>query len=171
MRNFSWITVSLSALVLIAMTGCGNGEFAPVAGTVTYDGKPVPKLRVSFSPEPVGDDYAVGPYSIGVTDENGQFSLVTRYDDVGAFIGQHKLAFEYTDIGETAMSALRVSLADAKENNESERFAETKKKIDAMRKKLKGRPILGNFRAVFVDVPSGGLGDYQLDLKEYDREE
>ena len=165
MRNFSWIAVA----ILIAMTGCG-GEFAPVAGTVTYDGKPVDKLRVTFSPEPIGEDFAVGPYSKGVTDENGQFSLVTRYDDTGAFIGRHKLTFQYTDIGETAMSALRETLADAKDNKDSERFAEAKKKLDAIKKKLKGRPVLGNSRAVFVDVPAGGLGDYQLDLKEYDKE-
>lgn len=169
MRNFSWMTVAISAAVLIAITGCG-GDFAPVSGTVTYDGKPVAKLRVTFSPEPIGDDYAVGPYSKGVTDENGHFSLVTRYDDNGAFIGKHKLTFEYTDIGETAMSALRESLMDAKDNKDSERFAEAKKKMDAMKKKLKGRPVLGNSRAVYVDVPSGGLDDHQLDLKEYEKE-
>ena len=169
MRNFSLIAVALSATFLIAMTGCG-GEFAPVSGTVTYDGKPVGKLRVVFSPEPIGEDYAVGPYSSGVTDANGQFSLVTRYDDNGAFIGKHKLTFVYSDISEDAMSALRVSMADAKDNADPERFAETKKKLDKMKKKLKGRPVLGNFEVVFVDVPAGGLDDYQLDLKEHEKE-
>jgi len=169
MRNFSWITVAVSAAVLIATTGCG-GEFAPVSGTVTYDGKPVSKLLVVFSPEPIGEDYAVGPYSKGVTDENGQFTLVTRYKDTGAFIGRHKLSFEYTDIGEQAMSNLRADMMDAQDSGNSEEFSKSKKKIAALKKKLKDRPILGNFEAVLVEVPSGGLGDYRLELKEYERE-
>jgi hypothetical protein len=169
MRNFSLIGVAFFATFLIAMTGCG-GEFAPVSGTVTYDGKPVAKLRVLFSPQPIGDDFAVGPYSKGVTDENGRFSLVTRYDDAGAFIGKHKLSFEYSDIGETAMSDLRSSMNDALDNRDKEEIAKTKKKIAEIKKKLKDRPILGNFKAIVVDVPSAGLADYQLELKEYERE-
>jgi len=70
MRNLSLFAVALSAACLIAITGCGGGDFAPVSGTVTYDGKPVPKLKVIFSPEPIGDNNTVGPYSKGVTDEN-----------------------------------------------------------------------------------------------------
>ena len=169
MRNFSLIAVALSATVLIAITGCGS-EFAPVSGTVTYDGKPVPKLRVSFSPQPIGEDYAPGPYSKGVTDENGRFSLVTRYEDTGAFIGKHKLGFEYSDISESAMADLRSSMSDAQDSGDGEKFEKAKKKIADLKKKLKGRPILGGFR-VFVDVPSGGLEDYQLDLKDFEQEE
>ena len=167
MRNFS-LVAAISAAVLITTTGCG-GEFASVSGTVVYDGKPVPKLRVSFSPEPIGENYSPGPFSKGVTNEDGRFSLTTRYNDTGAFIGRHKLSFVYTDIPETAMSDLRVSLSDAKDNADNERFAETKKKIEKLKKKLKDRPVLGNFKAVFVDVPAGGMDDFQLDLKEYER--
>ena len=170
MRNFSLVAVALSASVLIAMTGRGS-DFAPVSGTVTYDGKPVEKLRLVFSPEPIGEDYAPGPYSQGKTDGSGRFTLVTRYEDNGAFVGKHKLSFEYSDIGESAMADLRSNMNDAKDAGDSAEFSKTKKKIADLKKKLKGRPILGNFEVVYVDVPSGGLDDYQLDLKEYEKEE
>ena len=170
MRNFSLIAVALSATFLVAMTGCGNGNLAPVSGTVTYDGKPVPGLRVVFSPETIGDDYAVGPYSKGVTDENGRFTLATRHKDEGAFIGKHKLAFQYQDISALAMSDLRNDLNDAKDAGDKEEFKKTKEKIAKMKAKLKGRPVLGVFEMVMVDVPSGGIDDYQLDLKEYEKE-
>jgi len=170
MRNFSLIAVALSATFLIAMTGCGGGDFAPVSGTVTYDGKPVSKLRVSFSPQPIGENYAVGPYSKGVTDDSGQFTLVTRYEDTGAFIGKHKLSFEYSDISETAMADMRSTLNDAKDAGDKEGFAKTKKKLAEIKKKLKGRPVLENFQ-VFVDVPSSGLEDYKLELKDYENAE
>ena len=170
MRNFSLITVALSATFLIAITGCGNGgNLAPVSGTVTYDGKPVPKLKVVFSPEPIGDNHTVGPYSKGATDENGRFTLATRNKDAGAFIGKHKLSFEYQDISAMALSELQNDMIDAKDAGDKEGFEKTKKKIAEMKTKLKGRPILGSFQVVFVDVPSGGIEDYQLDLKELER--
>ncbi len=167
MRNFNLIAVALSATALISMTGCG-GEFAPVSGTVTYDGEPVSKLRLVFSPEPIGEDYAVGPYSQGVTDEAGKFSLQTRYKDPGAFIGKHRVSFQYTDISEEAMAELRSSMSDAKDAGDGAQFDEAKKKIADMKKKLKGRPVLANLD-VTVDVPSGGLPDFQLDLKDHQR--
>lgn len=170
MRNFSLITAALSTTVLIAMTGCGGGDFAPVSGTVSYDGEPVSKLQLVFSPEPIGENYAVGPYSRGVTDENGRFTLESRYKDPGAFIGKHRVSFEYSDISESAMSDLRSAMNDAKDSGDGEEFTKAKKKIADMKKKLKGRPVLANFDVV-VDVPSAGLADYQLDLKEHENEE
>jgi len=167
MRNFSLIAVTLSVTFLIAIAGCGTGEFAPVSGTVTYDGEPIPKLKVIFSPEPIGNNLTVGPYSKGVTDENGRFTLKTRYKEPGAFIGNHRLSFEYQDISAMALGELKSDMLDAKENGDKEEFAKTKQRIAKMKAKLKGRPILGGFQTVFVDVPSGGIDDYQIDLKEH----
>ena len=170
MRNFSLIAVALSTSFLIAITGCGGGDLAPVSGTVTYDGEPVPKLKVIFSPEPVGDKGTAGPYSKGVTDENGRFELATRYKDPGAFIGMHRLSFEYKDISAMALGDLQSDMSDAKDAGDKEEFSKVKKRIADMKAKLKGRPILGSFQAVLVDVPSGGIDDYQLDLKEFEKE-
>ena len=170
MRNFSLIAVALSSTVLIAITGCGGGDFAPVTGTVTYDGEPVSNLKVIFSPEPIGDKSTIGPYSKGVTDESGQFTLVTRYKDPGAFVGKHRLSFEYKDISAMALGDLQSDMNDAKDAGDKEEFSKVKERIAKMKAKLKGRPILANFEPVIVDVPSGGIGDYQLDLKEIEKE-
>ena len=161
--------MTMLAIFSIAFTGCGKGyKLVEVAGTVTYDGKPVPKLRVSFSPEPIGDDYSVGPYSKGVTNDQGQFTLKTRYNDNGAIVGKHKLSFQYTDISETAMQDLRADMADAQDAGSKEGFEEAKKKIAELKVKLKGRPVLTGYNIV-LDVPSGGLPDYKLDLKEHEK--
>ena len=136
---------------------------------MTYDGEPVSKLRLVFSPEPVGENYAPGPYSKGVTDENGRFTLVTRHEETGAFVGKHKLSFEYSDIGESAMADLISSLKDAKDSRDSDQLSEAKERIKELKKKLKGRPLLTNLK-VYVDVPSGGLEDYQLELKDHQSE-
>ena len=170
MRNFSLIAATLSATVLIAITGCGNEEFAPVSGTVTYDGNPVPKLKVIFSPEPVNGDHSVGPYSKGVTDDSGQFTMVSRFKDAGAFVGKHRLSFEYQDISAMALGDLESDMIDARDAGDKEEFAETRKRIVEMKAKLKGRPILGGLQPIFVDVTSDGIENYQIDLKEYQKE-
>ena len=168
MRNFSLIAILLLAIVSITISGCGgDASLAPVSGTITYDGKPVPKLRVGFSPEPIGDNYAVGPFSKGVTDDQGKFTLKTRYDDTGAVVGKHKLSFQYSDISETAMMDLKSAMSDAKDAGSKEGIEDAKEKIAKLKAKLKGRPVLQGYDIV-VDVPSAGLPDYKLDLKEHD---
>ena len=160
----------LSFSVLLASSlGCGNNGLAPVSGTVVYKGKPVEKLRVSFSPKPVGENHSVGPFSSGITDSEGKFSLVTRYDDRGAVIGAHSVAFEYSDIGETAMADLRADIDDARESGSKEYFEQTQKKIADLMAKLKDRPVLKPYEKV-VDVPSGGHEDLMIDLTEMDGE-
>jgi len=169
MRNFSLLLVVLFAISAMATTGCGSKDYklADVTGTVTYDGKPVPKLRVTFSPEPVGDNYSVGPFSYGTTDENGKFSVYTRYEEYGAVVGSHKLSFEYSDISETAMADLVSAMKDAQDAGSKEDVSDAKKQIVELQKKLKGRPVLHGFE-IMVDVPAAGLEDYQLDMKEHE---
>ena len=168
MRNFNLIAMAILAIFSIAITGCGgDASLAQVSGTVTYDGKPVPKLRVTFSPEPVGDNYAVGPYSKGTTDDEGHFTLKTRYEDAGAVVGKHKLGFEYSDIGESAMADLRADMNDARDSGSKEQVASVKKKMTDLKAKLKGRPVLQAYD-IIVDIPAGGLDDYKLELKEHE---
>ena len=157
------------SILSILFLGCGNNGLAPVSGTVTYKGKPVKKLRLSFSPQPVGDNHAVGPFSSGTTDSAGKFTLKTRYDDKGAVIGAHSVTFEYSDIGETAMADLRADIDDAKESGSKEFFERTQKKIANLMAKLKDRPVLKPFEKV-VDVPSGGHENLVIDLTEMDSE-
>jgi len=79
------------------------------------------------------------------------------------------LSFEYQDISQIALSDLKSDMLDAKEAGDKEEFTKTKKRIAKMQAKLKGRPMLLGFQSVFVDVPSGGITDYEIDLKEHQK--
>ena len=67
------------------------------------------------------------------------------------------------------MADLISSLKDAKDSRDSDQLSEAKERIKELKKKLKGRPLLTNLK-VYVDVPSGGLEDYQLELKDHQSE-
>lgn len=167
MKLFKSVAILSPFLLSIAFLGCSNKDYslAPVSGTVTYNGNPVSKLRISFSPEPVNGNYAVGPYSKGVTDSTGKFTLQTRYDEAGAVIGKHALSLEYSDISETAMADLRASLRDAQDSGSKADFEATKNKIAALAKTLKGRPVLSSCPTT-IDIPASGHEDLRLELSE-----
>ncbi len=73
--------------------GCGSSDYdlVPVRGTVTLDGKPIAGARVIFEPRRSGKEaLSAGPGSDGITDEDGQYSLLTTVDGArGAVVGQH----------------------------------------------------------------------------------
>ena len=167
MRNVNAVAILLFAVTAAGFLGCKGKEYslAAVSGTVTFNGKPVDKLRISFSPEPVGENYSVGHYSTGVSDSEGKFTLKTRYKESGAVVGKHKLSFEYSDINESAMADLREALSDAKDSGSEEQFEKTKKMIKDLQAKLKGRPVLKD-SSTLIDVPAGGHADLKLELSE-----
>jgi hypothetical protein len=72
-------TVFISCTVLV---GCSDMKVAPVSGSVTLDGQPVPKASVTFHPE------AGGRPSFGVTDENGKYRLGYSMNEEGAEVGK-----------------------------------------------------------------------------------
>jgi hypothetical protein len=82
----------LGALVLAGLiAGCGDDGRIPrakVVGTVTYRGKPVEKVAVSFFPTTAGVRTGVGK-----TDAAGKFVLGTYDPDDGAPVGPCKVAF------------------------------------------------------------------------------
>jgi hypothetical protein len=78
-------------LLAVALTGCGNGPppIAVVRGRVTFEGRPLAKVRVEFNPElPTGDRYL---RSLATTDDNGEFELLCDNGDKGATVGWHKV--------------------------------------------------------------------------------
>jgi hypothetical protein len=86
-------------LMLAAVAGCGGRKIAPVSGTVTLDGEPYPNAIVSFQPIGTRANIEPGRGSVGVTDEQGRFTL--RYDGggrSGAVIGKHQVRI-FTDLG------------------------------------------------------------------------
>lgn len=162
------VAIALFPVFFVVVSGCGSKDYgvAPVAGSVTHDGKPVSHLRVTLLPLSVGDEHAIGPYSIGETDAEGKFSLKTRYEDDGAFVGKHSLRLVYSDVSATAMSELRSAMGEAKETGSKEGFEEAKKRLSEMKAKLKGRPVLKSHYRKVIEVPSDGLQDLQLELTE-----
>jgi hypothetical protein len=73
-------------LAFIAV-GCGGPsdfpEIAPVTGTVTMDGQPVPNAIVTFQP------LEAGRPSYARTDENGRYEMIYTNDNPGARLGKH----------------------------------------------------------------------------------
>ena len=115
-KKLAHVGIAISALFALTMVlGCtNNSSTVPVSGVVTIDGEPVSGLRVTFWPEPTSDNAAPGPYSTGITDENGKYSLVYRYENPGAMVWKHRVTFEYDDVDPEAMSNAKDVAEDAK---------------------------------------------------------
>jgi hypothetical protein len=86
----------MASLVVFAALGCGSGdELArryPVSGTVTYNGKPVPKGSINFLPNDPNGRAAGGDIV------EGTYSLTTQDPGDGAIPGQYKVTVTATDV-------------------------------------------------------------------------
>ncbi len=76
-----------SSLLLAAMIGCGDANYASVSGVVTLDGQPLPRGMVQFVP--VNDM----PTATGEIGPDGRYQLTTP-DQSGAFVGKHRVRVE-----------------------------------------------------------------------------
>lgn len=74
-------------VVLLGVVGCGEKRppLAPVSGTVTLDGDPLPDVSVEFYPE------AGGRPGRGVTDADGKYELVFDSGVRGGQVGMNKV--------------------------------------------------------------------------------
>ena len=75
--HHSVLTTPIMAALFVSLVGCNNSkfEFAKVEGRVLLDGSPVPEAKVVFMPTSQTSDGEAGPYSMGVTDAEGVFTL------------------------------------------------------------------------------------------------
>ena len=81
-----WVIAALAAL----SAGCGSAKYAPVQGAITVDGAPCKNLFIHFEPLAEGKSINVGHGSIGRTNEQGVYKLMTVPDKLdGALIGKH----------------------------------------------------------------------------------
>lgn len=154
---------SITILLAVLCGGCDSGSKYPaVTGLVTYDGTPLSKIRVVFNPIPVGNSAVPGPYSTGVTDQEGKFTLETRDGDGGAVAGSHKVGFYWSDISVTTLSSLKDSLREVR--NSPEDSAKIKSLIAEVEQKLKSRPKLRpNLQTKFT-VPAEGTDQANFEL-------
>lgn len=94
-------SVSLMTAITIcglSVAGCGSGSsvtYAPVSGTVRFNGEPAANVRISFTPQALpGPD---APFaSAATTDADGHYELVTlstTNSRRGASVGSHEVRF------------------------------------------------------------------------------
>jgi hypothetical protein len=79
--------LALAALAMIPMS-CGSSgpELAPVSGTITYNGKPVPKGTVTFASTEPGRRNATGQLNA-----SGKYTLQTENPGDGAELGDYNV--------------------------------------------------------------------------------
>lgn len=145
-------------IVGLVAAGCG-GEYAPVgaqrpasnvvpvAGTLTYQGKPLEYYLVSFIPE------SGGHVAIGTTDSSGKFTLGTNKQGDGASVGTYKVSVTFA--GPPADD----------DKSAQEPPPEDESKLPKPKFQLPSQYGSHETSNIKVDVPSGGLSDYKLELK------
>ena len=96
-----WGAYFLSSQILT-----GHGNYPPlgqVTGRVILNGQPLPNAIVRFAPkDPIYGEAQNGKHlaasvSMGVTDDNGNYSLLYVTDVKGAYVGMHKVSIEAKD--------------------------------------------------------------------------
>ena len=85
-------------LLPVAAIGCGEddgiGQRYPVSGTVTYQGQPVPRATITFTPVDAGG----GRPATDDTDQSGYFQLSTASPRDGALPGKYLVTVSAVEI-------------------------------------------------------------------------
>lgn len=78
-----------TGLILAFAVGCAKAppSVVEVSGVVLIDGKPLPKAKVEFVPQL--KDFGAQYNSVGITDDQGRFTLTCGIQQPGAVVGQH----------------------------------------------------------------------------------
>ncbi len=164
---YTRLAVVLIAMASLSLLGCGGNNFSnvEVSGKVTSGGAPVAGIRVVFTPEPINGNNNPGPWAMGLTNEQGEYSLTDRYKHIGAVAGPHGVSFSYDDVSEDADDEIAADLAEAKgEDGSKAALAEAKQQLAELNQKRKGRPrVSDDFTIPFV-VPAGGTTEANFDL-------
>jgi hypothetical protein len=87
--------LKLLPLLLAALLGCGgDGNVAPVSGTVKLNGKPVAGVEVMFQPVASEGVNVPGAAAVGVTDTEGRFTAkLIGEQKPGATVGKNQVMF------------------------------------------------------------------------------
>ena len=164
MRNIIKFTVVLLAAATLTFMGCSGKGLAPVSGKVTFDGEPVAGITVVFQPRAEEGSAIQGPWSSGLTNAQGEYSLVTRHGKRGAMIAVHDVSFSYDDAKN--LGELRADLDDAREGGDKEEFESIKKEIAEEIIAAKGRFPISDELSMEFTVPSGGSTEANIELSK-----
>jgi hypothetical protein len=147
--------------IQVAAVGCGGGsgdttKYAPVAGIVTLDGKPIEGATVSFVPKKTGQ------MSFGLTGPDGKFSLKSAAGQTGAAVGDHGVTVVLVlDLSPPAPKASADDLAPptpAELGNTDQPNATSGMKFIIPERY--GKPGV-----LSATVPDSGLSDHKLELQ------
>ena len=86
------LSFGLAIVCLVCAVGCGDGKMKryPITGTVNVDGKPAAGVQLLFAPVDGTPEFQrVRP--MGLTGEDGKFTLNTFGDGDGVPAGQYKV--------------------------------------------------------------------------------
>ena len=149
-----WIFIVALAWVCAAMIGCGAKSgvdgVVKVAGTVTYEGKPIEGASVVFGPD------GEGRAATGMTDANGRFQLTTLQPGDGALPGRYKVAVSKVEV-ENAMSAEEAK-AWFQKNGGPPPGGNIKNRLPEKYKDMQSSELS-------AEVTQGGKNDFAFDLK------
>jgi hypothetical protein len=134
-------------LLTLAVAGCNSeptGEIVatvPVSGTLTFNGAPLEYHQVAFFPENSRP-------AIGVTGEDGRFTLGTNSASDGAVVGRHQVAITY--VGKPS-------------DNPDEGIMEFSSPPPP-KQKIPGKYNAPDSSGITIEVPSSGTTDLTIDL-------
>ena len=157
MKKPSRPVVVIFAVALLTVMGCDDG-YPNVSGMITVDEQPIANVRVVFSPQTVGDNHTPGPWSMGVTDESGRYTLRTRRDESGAVAGPHKVGFEWSDVDFDQMSNLKAERLTAQDKEAV--VSEIKK----LNNKIASRPKIDEDISLDFQVPIEGTSSANFEI-------
>ena len=145
-RWFPWCVVCAVLVGGLAVVGCGKSQdvrYAPAAGTVTLNGKPLDRAQIVLSCEEVTTP-GPRPSSRGVSDAAGHFELNSLSPDkqvvAGAVVGRHHVTI-----------TTRLTEEDAQGNTK------------VVRPELLG-PEYTHGEKVTIDVPAVGIEELRFDI-------
>ncbi len=132
-------TLFTAVAVITLVAGCDTPpELAPVAGTVTLNGKPLQFGFVVFQPD-------VGPPAQGAIADGGSFSLETDKLGPGALLGNHRVS---------------VYCYEGHRPGSTQQFGD----VSLGRSLIPEHYTRGGMSGLSADVPPEGLTDYKIEL-------
>lgn len=150
----------LAAIILCVIVGCGGDvtgpAFAPVSGVVTLEGKPIDGATIVFTPK------KEGTMSMALSDPDGKFVMKSGSGRKGAAVGDHDVTVILSVATEPATQATEDSLAPPLASEMGTDAPKSKpSRVGYIVPERYSKP-----GALSVTVPSGGLNNYQLELKK-----
>lgn len=116
--NLAAVLGFAAGLLAVAAAGCGSKPKLPplaeVSGTVTLDGKPLPRGMVQFVPDESKGN--AGPPATGYLDADGRFTLSTA-GVRGAVLGFHRIGIDARQEVDLSQTSWAPSLIPEQYNN------------------------------------------------------